>query len=127
MRDNNFGNKNINISRGPQIKEKKKVKYSLLTFVLLICIIELTVSAVRNINKTFNFVSKIHSLEEKRTEELNRNKQLKSEMSNYNTGQTLEAIVRDNLKLADKNEILIIINKPKEAEAEEVPVNHKKK
>ncbi len=125
MIDNRFQNRNIN--KIPSTKEKKKVKYSLLTFVLLICIIELTVSAVKNINKTFNFVSKIHSLETKKTEELNRNKQLKSEMSNYNTGQTLEAIVRDNLKLADKNEILIIINKPKETEVEEIPVNNKKK
>lgn len=125
MIDNRFQNRNIN--KIPSTKEKKKVKYSLLTFVLLICIIELTVSAVRNINKTFNFVSKIHSLEAKKTEELNRNKQLKSEMNNYNTGQTLEAIVRDNLKLADKNEILIIINKPKETESEEVLVNNKKK
>lgn len=125
MIDNRFQNRNIN--KIPSTKEKKKVKYSLLTFVLLICIIELTVSAVRNINKTFNFVSKIHSLEAKKTEEVNRNKQLKSEMNNYNTGQTLEAIVRDNLKLADKNEILIIINKPKETESEEVLVNNKKK
>lgn len=125
MQDNRFQNRSIN--KIPSAKEKKKVKYSLLTFVLLICIIELTVSAVRNINKTFNFVSKIHSLEAKKTEELNRNKQLKSEMNNYNTGQTLEAIVRDNLKLADKNEILIIINKPKETESEEVLVNNKKK
>lgn len=125
MSYNRFQNRNIN--KIPITKEKKKVKYSLLTFVLLICIIELTVSAVKNINKTFNFVSKIHSLETKKTEELNRNKQLKSEMSNYNTGQTLEAIVRDNLKLADKNEILIIINKPKETESEEVLVNNKKK
>lgn len=125
MIDNRFQNRNIN--KIPITKEKKKVKYSLLTFVLLICIIELTVSAVKNINKTFNFVSKIHSLEAKKTEEVNRNKQLKSEMNNYNTGQTLEAIVRDNLKLADKNEILIIINKPKEPESEEVLVNNKKK
>lgn len=125
MQRNRFNSKSIH--KVQNTKEKKRVKYSLLTFVLLICIIELTVSAVKNINKTFNFMAKINSLEAKKTEELNRNKQLKSEMKNYNTGQTLEAIVRDNLKLADKNEILIIINKPKETETEEVQVNNKKK
>lgn len=124
MKNNYFQKDNMTSNGLP--KEKKKVKYSLLTFVLLICIIELAVSAANNINKNFNFVSKIHSLEEKKTEELNKNKQLKSEIENYNSGQTLEAMVRDNLKLADKNEILIIINKPKEIENAEVEVNHKK-
>lgn len=92
---------------------RKKIHYSLLTFVLIICIIELAVSAVNNINKNINFASKIRGLEEKRNEELDKNKQLKSEIENYNSQTTLESIARNNLKMAGENEILLIINKPK--------------
>lgn len=102
-----------------QPKRKKKF-YSLLTIVLLICIIELTVSAIQNINKNINFISKIKGLEQKRDEELDRNKQLKSELENFNSATTLESIARNNLKMAGENEILIIINKPTEAQVQDV-------
>lgn len=102
-----------------QQKRKKKF-YSLLTIVLLICIIELTVSAIQNINKNINFISKIKGLEQKRDEELDRNKQLKSELENFNSATTLESIARNNLKMAGENEILIIINKPTEEQVQEV-------
>ena len=106
----NIGNNNNKVEQ----KHKKKIHYSLLTFVLLICIVELAVSAVNNINKNINFASKIRGLEEKRNEELNKNKQLKSEIENFNSETTLESIARNNLKMAEENEILLIINKPKE-------------
>ncbi len=102
-----------NIENSSKQIGKKKIHYSLLTFVLIICIIELAVSAVNNINKNINFVSKIRGLEEKRNEELDKNKQLKSEIENYNSQTTLESIARNNLKMAGENEILLIINKPK--------------
>ncbi len=105
----NIGNNNNKVEQ----KHKKKIHYSLLTFVLLICIVELAVSAVNNINKNINFASKIRGLEEKRNEELNKNKQLKSEIENFNSETTLESIARNNLKMAEENEILLIINKPK--------------
>ena len=93
--------------------DKKRIHYSLLTFVLIICIIELAVSAINNINKNINFASKIRGLEEKRNEELDKNKQLKSEIENFNSETTLESIARNNLKMAGENEMLLIINKPK--------------
>ena len=103
-----------NFNKRTKQGEKKKIKYSLLTFVLLICIIELTVSAVNNINKNISFVSKIKGLENKRNEELDKNKQLKSDIENFNSEATLEAMARKNLKMAGKNEVLIIVNDPKE-------------
>ncbi len=106
---------------------RKKKFYSLLTIVLLICIIELTVSAIQNINKNINFVSKIKGLEQKRDEELTKNKQLKSELENFNSATTLESIARNNLKMAGENEILIIINKPTEEQIQEINVNNKDK
>lgn len=108
-----------------QPKRKKKF-FTLLTFVLLICIIEMVVSAIDNINKGIHFHSKIKGLEEKRNEELTRNKQLKSEIENYNSETNLESIARNNLKMAGENEILIIINKPTEKQLKEVDANNKK-
>lgn len=108
-------------------KRKAKFRYSLLTIVLLICIIELTVSAVQNITKNINFSAKIRGLENKRNEELSKNKQLKSEIENYNSDAILESIARNNLKMAGKNEILIIINKPKEQQTDNGNDNDKAK
>ncbi len=104
----------------------KKRHFSLLTFVLLICIIELMVSAFQNINKSINFSSKIKNLEAKRNEEKNRNKQLTSEIENFDSEATLESIARNNLKMAGEDEILIIINNPQEKKADDIEVNNKK-
>ncbi len=95
---------------------KRKLHYSMLTIVLLICIVELVVSNVQNISKNIHYAGKIHGLEKKRNEELAKNNQLKSEIENYNSKETIESIARNNLKMAEKDEILIIINKPKETE-----------
>lgn len=110
MSEHKFENQN----NSPSPKNGKKIKfhYSLLTIVLLLCIIELAVSAVQNISKNINYVSKIKGLENKRDEELSRNKQLKSEIENFNSDMILESIARNNLKMAGKDEILIILNKP---------------
>ena len=108
-------------------KKQTKFKYSILTIVLLICIIELSVSAVQNISKNITFSSKIKGLEAKRNEELDKNKQLKSDIKNYNSYKTLESIARNNLKMAEKDEILVIVNKPEIKESEEVQVRDKKK
>ena len=108
-------------------KKQTKFKYSILTIVLLICIIELSVSAVQNISKNITFSSKIKGLEAKRNDELDKNKQLKSDIKNYNSYKTLESIARNNLKMAEKDEILVIVNKPEIKESEEVQVRDKKK
>ncbi len=108
-------------------KRKMKLHYSMLTIVLLICIVELVVSNVQNISKNIHYAGKIRGLENKRNEELSKNKQLKSEIENYNSAATLESIARNNLKMAGKDEILIIINKPPQTEQVESKKNKKKK
>ena len=108
-------------------KRPTKFKYSILTVVLLICIIELSVSAVQNISKNITFSSKIKGLEAKRNEELDKNKQLKSDIQNYNSYKTLESIARNNLKMAEKDEILVIVNKTDLNQSEEIQENDKKK
>ncbi len=108
-------------------KKRYSHKYSLLTFVLLICILELSFGVVQNINKSFNFKSKIKGLENKRNEELDRNKQLKSDIANYNSIKSMESIARNSLKMASEDEILIMIKKPAAEDQSEVMVNNFKK
>lgn len=103
-----------------------KTKFSLLTFVLIICIIELSYGAIQNINKNINFTSKIKGLENKRNEEKIRNEQLKQEIKNFDSDSILESIARNNLKMAGEDEILIILNKPESKQEDVVKVNHKK-
>ena len=102
-----------------QTKTRKKTKYTLLTFVLIICIVQLTISNIQNINKNIKFSGKIRSLKEKKAEELAKNQRLKSDLENYNSEEILESIARNNLKMAGKDEILIIINKEEEPKEEE--------
>ena len=107
-------------------KKKQRIHYSLITVLLVICIAQLTFSSIQNINKTFSFKSKIKGLEHKRDEEFDKNRQLKSDIENFNSQKSLESIVRNNLKMAGKDEILIIINKPDTSNDEEIKVNNKK-
>jgi hypothetical protein len=44
----------------------------------------------------------------------NRNKHLKSEIKNFSSMYKVESIARNNLKMAAKDEVLIIINQPQE-------------
>lgn len=112
---------------GNKDKKNGKIKFSLLTFVLIICIIELLFGSAQNLNKLISFKSKIKSLENKKNEELIRNKQLKSEVNNFDSDMTLEAIARNNLKMAGEDEVLLIINKPEEIQEEgKTKDNHKK-
>lgn len=104
----------------PQVIERvTKKHYSLLTFVLIICIVELGISAFHNINKNLHYSSKIKGLENKRNEEISKNEQLKSQIKNFDSEAILESITRNNLKMAGENEILVIIHKPQGSEEED--------
>ena len=106
--------KNTNQNKKKVIERTTKKHYSLLTFVLLICIVELAISCFTNINKSINFSSKIEGLEKKRSEELIKNEQLNSQIKNFDSEAILESITRNNLKMAGENEVLVIIHKPNE-------------
>lgn len=42
------------------------------------------------------------------------NQRLKEELEDFNSTKSLEAIARNNLKMAGEDEVLVIINKPQE-------------
>lgn len=127
MTEQNYKNKKNKKNNNIAPQSGGKSKFSLLTYVLIICIIELTFGAIQNINKNINFSAKIKGLENKRNEELGRNMQLKSEIENFNSDVILESIARNNLKMAGEDEVLIIINKPEENQGEIINAVNKKK
>ncbi len=118
---------NQNPNRQTKQTVKKKAKYSIVTVVLVIFIIQLFCSVFQNVNKTISFQGKKKGLENKRNEELSKNQQLKSELENFNSDNVLESIARNNLKMAGENEILVILNKPKEEPQETETDNNKQK
>ena len=91
--------------------------YSFLTIVLVLCFVQITCGAFLNISKLVSYQSKMTQLRENKQIAELRNKQLKEDISSFSAVASLEAIARNNLKMASDDEVLVIINsKPKEEE-----------
>ena len=95
--------------------------YSFLTIILFLCLIQITVSAVLNVSKVISYKAKIVQITETRDTAQALNEQLKESINNFSNVAGLEAIARNNLKMSSEDEVLVIINKPKEEEKEEKP------
>lgn len=89
---------------------KVRVYYSFLTLVLLVCLIQITYSAVLNISKIVSHKTKLHKMLHLQEEANKRNANLKNEINNFGSLKSLEAIARNNLKMASEDEVLVIIN-----------------
>ena len=104
--------------------------YSFLTVVLLLCLVQITISAVLNISKIISYKAKIIQITKTRDEARALNEQLNDSIKNFSNVSGLEAIARNNLKMSGEDEVLVIINTPKEEEEEkeEKPklIGHKK-
>lgn len=88
-----------------------KMRYSFFTVVLLICLAHVGVSAFYNISKTINYKVKIRKMDQLKQQAVQENIRLKEELDNFNSLESLEAIARNNLKMAGEDEVLVIINK----------------
>ena len=89
--------------------------YSFLTVVLLLCLVQITISAVLNISKIVSYKAKIVQIT--KTKALN--EQLQDNIKNFSNVTGLEAIARNNLKMSGEDEVLVIINtKPDETKEE---------
>lgn len=99
--------------------------YSFLTFVLLICLIQMSFSALLNITKVIAYHRKMSTLESKQIAAEARNAELKKEIKNFSTTASMESIARNNLKMAGKDEVLVIVNK-KEVPQTEQKDKHRK-
>ena len=105
-------------------KEKEKPKsstskgfyYSFLTIILFLCLIQITVSAILNVSKVVSYKAKIVQITKTRDAAKALNEQLKDNIKNFSNVTGLEAIARNNLKMSSEDEVLVIINNPKEDE-----------
>lgn len=101
-------------------KHHTQFYYSFLTIILLLCLAQISFSAILNISKIIAYKQKITTIAKTAEEAENRNIELKKDIKNFSSVATLESIARNNLKMASKDEVLIIVNSKKE-----VPVKKK--
>lgn len=93
--------------------------YSFLTVVLLLCLVQITISAVLNISKIVSYKAKIVQITKTRNAAKALNEQLQDNIKNFSNVIGLEAIARNNLKMSGEDEVLVIINtKPDETKEE---------
>ncbi|MBP7211467.1 septum formation initiator family protein [bacterium] len=102
-------------TKNKQRKNKIRVYYSLLTMVLLACVAQIGFSAIFNITKDVSYHTKINTMKKTKEQAERRNKKLKQDIKNFSSASSLEAIARNNLKMAGKDEVLVIINTANEA------------
>lgn len=97
-------------------QKKKNIKvrfyHSFLTIVLLCCVLQIGYSALLNISKLVINKTKITKSRELQIKAQAQNDRLRSELDNFNSMQKVEAIARNNLKMAAEGEVLVIINHP---------------
>lgn len=113
-----------NLKSRVQKQQKKKIRktrfyHSFLTIVLLLCICQISYSAVLNLAKIVVYQAKIVKAQDLYNQAQKRNKNLKNDIQNFGSMQKVESIARNNLKMAAKDEVLIIINQPNKEEDEQ--------
>ncbi len=111
----------MNLKSRVQKQQKKKIRkikfyHSFLTIVLLLCVFQISYSALLNLAKIVAYQAKIIKAQELKAQAQHRNENLKGEVQNFSSMYKVESIARNNLKMAAKDEILIIINQPAHAE-----------
>ena len=105
----------------------ENVYYSFLTIVLLIFLVQIGFSAILNISKTISYQTKIVQIKKIRDDAEKKNKKLKLEIKDFSKTQSLEAIARNNLKMAGEDEVLILINDSDNTVQEQSQLKKKKK
>lgn len=112
-------NKDIKSEKEKKSSQKKKSSaskgfyYSFLTIILILCLIQITISAVLNVSKVISYKAKIIQITKTRDAAKALNEQLKDNINNFSNIAGLEAIARNNLKMSSEDEVLVIINTPK--------------
>lgn len=95
-------------------KASKGFYYSCFTVILLLCLLQIAISAILNISKVVSYKAKIIQITKTRDAALALNEQLKDNINNFSSASGLEAIARNNLKMSSEDEVLVIISSPKE-------------
>ena len=110
-------------------KRKNKIRfyYSFLTIVLLVCLAQIGISAFNNITKSISYHEKINKMKELNKQAYAENQRLKEELVDFSSMKSLEAIARNNLKMAGEDEVLVIINKPQQQAPSDTKTKKKSK
>ena len=123
-------NEYTNLKSRVQTQQKKKIRkirfyHSFLTIVLLLCVAQISFSAILNLAKIVIYQTKIVTAQELKAKAESKNKNLKNEIQNFSSMYKVESIARNNLKMAAKDEVLIIINQNnnEESNIDKVPDN----
>ena len=114
----------MNLKTRVQKQQKKKIRkirfyHSFLTIILLLCVFQISASALLNLAKIVIYQAKIITAKELKAKAEATNYNLKNEIQNFSSMYKVESIARNNLKMAAKDEVLIIINQDKK-EAQQV-------
>lgn len=110
-------------------RKEKNALYSMLTFVLVICLIQAIRGAVLNVENYFSLNRKIAKLEKIRQKSTEENADLKAKIGEFKSMQGIEDVARNELKMAGKDEVLVLIKdnaKESPAEAKIVKENKQK-
>jgi len=91
---------------------RKRIYYSFLSVVLVICLFQAFRGAYLNVAKVITLNDKLSKLENINKKAIERNIELKHQLKEYSSNKGIEALARDNLKMAGKDEVLVIINEP---------------
>jgi cell division protein FtsL len=91
-------------------KRSDGVYYSFLTFILVLCLIQIGWGMILNISKTISYKAKIITLQKIRDNAEKQNKTLKQEVGAFSSTTSVEEIARNNLKMVGADEVLILIN-----------------
>jgi cell division protein FtsB len=104
--------KNLNNYEDSRRRSRKTgFYYSFLTLVLVFCLIQIGYGAILNIGKIVSYKAKVITLERVLKQTKLHNQDLKADKRTVTSDNSLEGIARNNLKMAKKDEVLIIINK----------------
>jgi cell division protein FtsB len=90
---------------------KERIYHILLSFVMLICLLQLVCGAGINITRFITLNKQIHELRELNQNATQRNIQLKEQLKIYSSYSGIEELARNNLKMVGKDEVLVLIRK----------------
>jgi cell division protein FtsB len=94
-------------------KKDKKIYYSYLTIFLVFFAVHLSVMSVYYIVKLVNYSAKLTKLQTIYQEALQRKEDLTAEIEGFKSPEAYEAFLRNHLKYAADDEILVIITERK--------------
>ena len=90
-------------------KTQKNFYYSFLTIFLLCCVIFFTTTVVFNMAKLISYQRKLTELQATHKQAVETHKLLKAEIDGFQSPEAYEAFLRNHLKYAAPDEILVII------------------